>query len=164
MSRSPLPSRWTLDEEFVIVSISPVPKLEPGPVSYIQLDDGPLPEDPLKSSLNWVDHPDGGAGTVSGRIVCAVCRAATAALNGLRGARGPRLGCRVRAGRPEITDAEAGDPAIGAQIPSATTPSPASTRRPLRDQATANRAPARPSCRFRITVGPPNYKESFLIV
>src|SRR3984957_9072043 len=66
MSRSPLPSRWTLLDEFVIVSISPVPKLDPGPVSYIQLDDGPLPEAPLKSSLNTVDHPGGGRATGAG--------------------------------------------------------------------------------------------------
>jgi hypothetical protein len=52
--------------EFVMVSISPVPKLEPGPVSYIQLDDGALPAGPLKSSLKTVDHPDGGPGTAAG--------------------------------------------------------------------------------------------------
>ncbi len=33
MSRSPLPSRWTLLVELVMVSISPVPKFDPGPVS-----------------------------------------------------------------------------------------------------------------------------------
>ncbi|CAM5656684.1 hypothetical protein KAURM247S_08240 [Kitasatospora aureofaciens] len=33
MSRWPLPSRWTLAVESVMVSISPVPKFEPGPVS-----------------------------------------------------------------------------------------------------------------------------------
>jgi hypothetical protein len=49
----------------VIVSISPVPKLEPGPVSYCQLaDEGPLPADPAKSSENTVLQPDGGGGTV----------------------------------------------------------------------------------------------------
>jgi hypothetical protein len=50
-------------DELVIVSISPVPKLDPGPVSYCQADDGPLPAAPLKSSLNTVDQPDGGPGT-----------------------------------------------------------------------------------------------------
>ena len=63
MSRSPFPSRYTLLDELVIVSISPVPKFDPGPVSYIQADDGPLPAAPLKSSLNTVDQPDGGPGT-----------------------------------------------------------------------------------------------------
>src|SRR5450631_3384935 len=65
MSRSPLPSRYTLLDEFVMVSISPVPKLEPGPVSYCHADDGPLPAAPLKSSLNTVDQPEGGPGTAS---------------------------------------------------------------------------------------------------
>src|ERR1700734_4294335 len=59
MSRSPLPSRYTLLDELVMVSISPVPKLEPGPVSYIQFDGGALPKSTLKSSLNNVDHPAG---------------------------------------------------------------------------------------------------------
>src|SRR6202167_2714662 len=71
MSRSPLPSRYTLLDEFVMVSISPVPKLEPGPVSYIQLDDGALPAAPLKSSLKTVDHPDGGPGTAAGAAATA---------------------------------------------------------------------------------------------
>src|SRR5690349_1802958 len=66
MSRLPLPSRWTLLVELVIVSISPVPKLEPGPVSYIHWESAPEPAAPLKSSLNTVDQPDGGAGTALG--------------------------------------------------------------------------------------------------
>src|SRR6185437_13181797 len=66
MSRSPLPSRWTLLVEFVIVSISPVPKFDPGPVSYCHCEPAPEPADPLKSSLNWVVQPDGGPGTAPG--------------------------------------------------------------------------------------------------
>jgi hypothetical protein len=51
--------------EFVIVSISPVPKLEPGPVSYFQLaDETGEPADPAKLSLNTVVQPGGGPGTV----------------------------------------------------------------------------------------------------
>src|SRR5205807_759849 len=49
-----------------MVSISPVPKLEPGPVSYIHWESAPEPAAPLKSSLNTVDQPDGGAGTAPG--------------------------------------------------------------------------------------------------
>src|SRR5712691_2449015 len=49
-----------------MVSISPVPKLEPGPVSYIHWESAPEPAAPLKSSLNTVDQPDGGAGTALG--------------------------------------------------------------------------------------------------
>jgi hypothetical protein len=56
-----------LPDEFVMVSISPVPKLEPAPVSYCQADDGPLPAAPLKSSLNTVDQPDGGRAGDGGR-------------------------------------------------------------------------------------------------
>src|SRR5271170_6078623 len=66
MSRSPLPSRWTLLVEFVMVSISPVPKVEPAPVSYIHWESAPDPEEPLKSSLKIVDQPEGAAGTAWG--------------------------------------------------------------------------------------------------
>src|SRR5262245_18381085 len=66
MSRSPLPSRRTLLVELFIVSISPVPKLDPGPVSYCHCEPAPEPADPLKSSLNWVVQPDGGPGTAPG--------------------------------------------------------------------------------------------------
>src|SRR5580698_10020939 len=78
MSRSPLPSRWTLLVEFVMVSISPVPKLEPAPVSYIHCESMPEPEEPLKSSLKVVVQPDGAPGTVCGAAL-AVDRAAGAA-------------------------------------------------------------------------------------
>src|ERR1700678_4080492 len=78
MSRFPLPSRWTLLVEFVIVSISPVPKLEPAPVSYIHCGSIPDPAAPLKSSLKVVDQPEGAPGTVSGVIVRAVSLAARA--------------------------------------------------------------------------------------
>src|SRR6266849_5262720 len=59
-----------------MVSISPVPKLEPGPVSYIHWEPAPEPAPPLKSSLNSVDQPDGGPGTAFG---AAAARAAAAA-------------------------------------------------------------------------------------
>jgi hypothetical protein len=64
--------------EFVIVSISPVPKLEPGPVSYIHCESIPLPDDPPKSSLNTVDQPEGGPGTAA-----AAGEAPTAALSAI---------------------------------------------------------------------------------
>src|SRR5215471_10695066 len=66
MSRLPLPSRCTLLVELVIVSISPVPKFDPGPVSYIHWEPTPDPDPPLKSSLKTVDQPDGGPGTAAG--------------------------------------------------------------------------------------------------
>jgi hypothetical protein len=66
MSRSPLPSRYTLLVELVIVSISPVPKLDPGPVSYSHWESAPDPAAPLKSSLKTVDQPDGAPGTAAG--------------------------------------------------------------------------------------------------
>jgi len=48
-----------------MVSISPVPKLEPGPVSYFQLAEFTIePAEPAKPSLKTVDQPDGGPGTV----------------------------------------------------------------------------------------------------
>jgi len=77
MSRSPLPSRWTLLVELVIVSISPVPKLDPGPVSYIHWESMPDPAEPLKSSLKTVDQPDGGPGTASGAAFKADAAGAT---------------------------------------------------------------------------------------
>ena len=80
MSRSPLPSRCTLLVEIVIVSISPVPKLDPAPVSYIHWESMPDPAEPLKSSLKTVDQPDGAPGTASGAATAAgAAGAATAA-------------------------------------------------------------------------------------
>ncbi len=76
MSRSPLPSRWTLLVEFVMVSISPVPKLDPGPVSYFHCAPAPEPDDPLKSSLNWVVQPAGGPGTALGAATADACEVA----------------------------------------------------------------------------------------
>jgi hypothetical protein len=56
--------------ELVIVSVSPVPKLEPGPVSNIQLaDEGEVPADPLKSSLKAVVQPAGGPGAAAWAVV-----------------------------------------------------------------------------------------------
>src|SRR5258708_18865351 len=63
MPRLPLPSWNTLLVELVIVSISPVPKFEPGPVSYIHCESMPDPDAPLKSSLKTVDHPDARQGS-----------------------------------------------------------------------------------------------------
>src|SRR5216684_2999064 len=62
-----------------MVSISPVPKLEPGPVSYCQLDDGSVCAGPLKSSLNTVDQPGGGAGTAAGKAAARAVAAREAA-------------------------------------------------------------------------------------
>src|ERR1700730_2922868 len=87
MSRLPLPSRWTLLVELVMVSISPVPKLERGPVSYIHWESAREPAAPLKSSLNTVDQPDGGPGTAAG--------AASAALEAGAAATAPRGGGRA---------------------------------------------------------------------
>ena len=53
-----------------MVSISPVPKLLPGPVSYCQLPVlTPVPAAPLKSSLQVSVKPAGGAGTAAGLAV-----------------------------------------------------------------------------------------------
>ena len=69
MSRLPLPSRCVLADELVIVSISPVPKLDPAPVSNIQFDEGAAPAAPLKSSLKTVLQPDGGPGSAAWAVV-----------------------------------------------------------------------------------------------
>ena len=45
-----------------MVSISPVPKLEPGPVSYFHFEPALEPAAALKLSLKTVDQPGGGAG------------------------------------------------------------------------------------------------------
>src|SRR5690242_16399750 len=63
--RCPLPSRNTFDVLLVIVSISPVPNVEPGPVSYFQALSTPVPAAPLKSSLQVKVHPVGGAGAAA---------------------------------------------------------------------------------------------------
>ncbi|MFF3889965.1 hypothetical protein [Streptomyces sp. NPDC001914] len=50
----------------VMVSISPVPKLLPGPVSYFhRLWSMPVPDAPLKSSLQVRLKPAGGEGTAA---------------------------------------------------------------------------------------------------
>jgi hypothetical protein len=74
-TRWPLPSWKTLAVLLVIVSISPVPNVLPAPVSYFQFESMPVPEAPLKSSLQVVVKPAGGAGTVSGDTAAA-CAAA----------------------------------------------------------------------------------------
>ena len=108
ISRSPFPSRYTLLDELVIVSISPVPKFDPGPVSYCQADDGPLPADPLKSSLNTVDQPDGGPGTAlvaaaagpaAGTTVSSASTGTVAATNAMIRRR-PGIGRPLRRGPP----------------------------------------------------------------
>ncbi len=49
-----------------MVSISPVPKLLPGPVSYFhRLWSMPVPDAPLKSSLHVREKPDGAGGTAA---------------------------------------------------------------------------------------------------
>jgi hypothetical protein len=64
----------------VIVSISPVPKLLPGPVSYFQVPVfRPVPPAPVKSSLQVVVKPAGGAGTAAGFAVPAEAPAAMVA-------------------------------------------------------------------------------------
>jgi hypothetical protein len=71
-----------------MVSISPVPKLEPGPVSYSHWESTPEPEAPVKSSLKIVDQPEGAPGTVCGAAaaVAAAAVAAAAAPAGSAGA------------------------------------------------------------------------------
>src|SRR3954468_11427298 len=66
-TRWPAPSWKTLAVLLVIVSISPVPKLLPGPVSYFQVPVlTPVPDAPVKSSAHvWV-KPAGGAGSAAG--------------------------------------------------------------------------------------------------
>src|SRR3984885_16160940 len=84
MSRLPLPSRCTLLVELVIVSISPVPKLEPGPVSYIHWESMPDPDPPPKSSLKTVDQPDGGPGTAADAMAAGTARPPTPMAGGIR--------------------------------------------------------------------------------
>ena len=63
MTSVPAPSLKTLAVLFVMVSISPVPKLRPGPVSYFHtVVSAPVPAAPVKSSLQKSVNPDGGAG------------------------------------------------------------------------------------------------------
>src|SRR5579883_2508940 len=78
MSRLPLPSRWTLDVELVMFSISPVPQT-PWPVSYCHWPSIPLPEPPLKSSLNTVVQPEGGPGSAAFAWVVATVNSPTSA-------------------------------------------------------------------------------------
>ena len=92
MSRLPLPSRCTLLVELVIVSISPVPKLEPAPVSYIHWESMPDPDPPLKSSLKTVDQPDGGPGTAADAMAAGTARPATTMAGAMRASASLPLG------------------------------------------------------------------------
>src|ERR1700727_2933860 len=92
MSRLPLPSRCTLLVELVIVSISPVPKLEPAPVSYIHWESMPDPDPPLKSSLKTVDQPDGGPGTAADAMAAGTARPATTMAGAIRASASLPLG------------------------------------------------------------------------
>jgi hypothetical protein len=118
-----------------MVSISPVPKLEPGPVSYIQLDDGALPAAPLKSSLKTVDHPDGGPGTAA---VAAVAAGAAVAR--------PAAGVRAAA------EAEGPEAAVSATIQPTAAPSAISRRARRRDQFLAAGKALR-ACRSKPVMG-----------
>src|SRR5439155_20964630 len=63
ITRCPPPSWKTFAVLLVIVSISPVPKLLPGPVSYFHVPvSSPVPAAPLKSSLQVRLKPAGGGG------------------------------------------------------------------------------------------------------
>src|SRR4051794_23975187 len=65
-TRCPAPSWKTLAVLLVIVSVSPVPKLLPGPGSYFQFAAStPVPAAPLKSSLQVRVKPAGGAPTAA---------------------------------------------------------------------------------------------------
>src|SRR5690242_14671465 len=65
-TRWPAPSWNTFEVLLVMVSISPVPKLLPGPVSYFQVPVfTPVPEAPLNSSLQVRVKPAGGAGAAA---------------------------------------------------------------------------------------------------
>jgi len=92
--------------ELVIVSISPVPKFEPGPVSYIHWESTADPAAPLKSSLKTVDQPDGGPGTV-------VSPAPEVAAAGLTSEASAEVPCVVAA-TSAMSDPKDGDPKAGA--------------------------------------------------
>src|SRR5450631_3228797 len=149
MLRLPLPSRWTLADELVIVSISPVPKLEPGPVSYFQADDGPLPAAPLKSSPKTVDQPDGAGGTALGAAALVWATAAAWRAGAWRAATLPAALAEVRAAWAAGAAAD-----TGAMIATLTAASAASRRR-LRCHQAARGSAARPGDRFPVIVLPP---------
>jgi hypothetical protein len=69
--------------ELVIVSISPVPNFEPGPVSYIHWEPMPAPAAPLKPSLNTVDQPLGGPGTPAVAVTAVSAVGRCCAVNGM---------------------------------------------------------------------------------
>jgi len=73
MTSVPAPSRKTLAVLFVMFSISPVPKLRPGPVSYFHtVVSTPVFAAPVKSSLQNSVNPVGGAGMPVGAVALAV--------------------------------------------------------------------------------------------
>src|SRR5215472_1203462 len=145
-----------------MVSISPVPKLEPGPVSYCQFPSGAVPDGPLKSSLKIVDQPGGGAGTARGEAV------SRAALAGVTAEAAPgRAACGATAAALAGPDpASAAGAAASTKAGAAAAPSTSSRPREQRP-----RGPPRPFRNEPITTTASipcalrgYYKESFLFV
>ena len=92
----------------VIVSISPVPKLEPGPVSYIHWESAPEPAAPSKSSLKMVDQPDGGPGTAAGAATAAEVAGSVAAAKAATGTATVTATLRAPDGHRRVADLMAG--------------------------------------------------------
>src|SRR5580698_7016132 len=134
-----------------MVSISLVPKLEPAPVSYIQLEDGALRAEPLKSSLNCVVQPDGGAGTAAG---VAIARAAAAGDAVVRTAAAAETAGACTADDPGVDWAAAGSAATVRAVAAPAATISAAIRTPLRRRRPPVRRNALRALRIISVTGP----------
>src|SRR3954452_8397926 len=115
-TRLPVPSRKTLAGLFVMVSISPVPKLLPGPVSYFQAPAStPDPAAPLNSSLQVRVKPAGGAGAAAW-AGAEPARVATATVPARRRGADSSARRRGRLGWTARNRLDMGSPKLGAGI------------------------------------------------
>src|SRR5216684_6905704 len=164
-----------------MVSISPVPKLEPGPVSYCQLDDGAVCAGPLKSSLNTVDQPGGGAGTAAGKaaaravaareaaagVVAAATAGTAGAVSAMIDVTAAASAARRRLSRRDVTTAATRASRRPSRRNATTVTMSASRRPPRRGQSGAAWGALR-ACRSEPFIGRnlprQNYKESFLFI
>jgi hypothetical protein len=150
-------------------------------VSYCQLDDGAVCAGPLKSSLNTVDQPGGGAGTAAGKaaaravaareaaagVVAAATAGTAGAVSAMIDVTAAASAARRRPSRRDVTTA-ATRASLRPSRRNATTVTVSASRRPPRRGQSGAAWGALRACRSEPFIGRnlprQNYKESFLFI
>ncbi len=150
-------------------------------MSYCQLDDGAVCAGPLKSSLNTVDQPGGGAGTAAGKaaaravaareaaagVVAAATAGTAGAVSAMIDVTAAASAARRRLSRRDVTTAATRASRRPSRRNATTVTMSASRRPPRRGQSGAAWGALR-ACRSEPFIGRnlprQNYKESFLFI